>query len=288
MESAEKDSHARARQIGALLSLALLAESCTGRTSCLLEQLHRREFLLDMVDVERSCFRTHAGRGGWSNTLHRHECHDLSRADIIEIINKERFEALTAILALGNHLYLLTVQSSWAICSLSDALQLASPTACLLGAVTSIEILLSNPKEKYDAISQRLSALLGEDAITQYDAESVLNARHSYVHGGKVIEDYNIPMKAICLALSCLLRYAEVAHSFKSKKDLLYYLDFVSAGMRLSSIWNEAEKKVFNEMLKHKQKSHVFLFLSSRLHVPENQGRDRDLNPARGIHSPSG
>lgn len=108
----------------------------------------------------------------------------------------------------------------------------------------------------------RLDALLGEDYTAQYDAKSVLKARHDYVHEGEEIEGYILPKKAIGLALSSLLRYAEVAQFFRAKDELISYLDFVSKGMKLSCVWSEEEKRRFNKMLKHEQKGHDFPFLT--------------------------
>jgi hypothetical protein len=259
-----KDSYARAQRIGALLGLILLAENSHGQTCCLVEQLHRRELRLGMIDIEGGGFSYQGGSGGWSNTIcDPRRNHNLSRDDLKKIIFKEPFEALTAILypqkpSVPRSLRKAVEQSA---IRLADALHFASASARLLGAVTSIEILISNHGDSYDSNLQRLSALLGEGAIIQYNAKSVLRARHLYVHKGEEIEDYDLPMKAIGLALSCLLRYAEATRFFKDKDSLVEYLDFVYHGQRLSDNWNDAERKAFSELVKHNQKSHDFPFI---------------------------
>jgi hypothetical protein len=187
----------------------------------------------------------------------------LSRNDLKQTILKEPFKALTSVLlpqkpSLPRSLHKAVEQSS---IRLSDALHLASPSARLLGAVTSIEILISNHGDSYDLYLRRLAALLGDEAIEKYDAKSVLRARHLYVHKGEEIEGYSLPMNAIGLALSCLLRYSEIAQFSHNKTNLLEYLDFVNSGRKLADNWSNAERTKFNEFIKHKQESHKFSFL---------------------------
>lgn len=90
-------SSKRAQCIGALLGLTRLAENPTGRTCCLIDQVHRRNFQVEVVDVERSSCGISAGNA-WSCTLSDRECVDISRAELVELINKKPFKALTAIL----------------------------------------------------------------------------------------------------------------------------------------------------------------------------------------------
>lgn len=259
-----KDSYARAQRIGALLGLILLAENSHGQTCCLVEQLHRRELRLGMIDFEGGGFIYQSGSGGWSNTIcDPRRNHNLSRDDLKKIIFKEPFEALTAILypqkpSVPRSLRKAVEQSA---IRLADALHFASASARLLEAVTSIEILISNHGDSYDSNLQRLSALLGEDAIIQYNAKSVLRARHLYVHKGEEIEDYDLPIKAIGLALSCLLRYAELTRFFKDKDSLVEYLDFLNHGQKLWENWNRDERMAFSELVKHNQKSHYCPFM---------------------------
>ncbi len=152
----------------------------------------------------------------------------LSRRDLTEMLRKEPLRTLTSILfpqkpSLPRSLRKVVEQSA---IILADALHLASPSARLLGAVMSIEILISNQGDSYDTIRKRLTGLLGNDAEQRYNAEAVLKARHSYVHKGEEIRSDILPLKAIALALSCLLRYAEITPRFKNKDTLLNYLDF--------------------------------------------------------------
>jgi hypothetical protein len=258
------DSAARAQRISSLIGLVFLAENPRGETCCLVDQVHRRELRLAMIDIDESCFCYMGGDGSRSNTIFdSRRVQKLSRNDLRQTISKESFEALTSVLlpqkpSLPRSLHKAVEQSS---IRLSDALHLASPSARLLGAVTSIEILISNHGDSYDLNLRRLAALLGDEAIEKYDAKSVLRARHLYVHKGEEIEDYGLPMNAIGLALSSLLRYAEIAQFSQNKTALLEYLDFLNSGRKLSTNWSNAERTKFSEFIKHKQESHNFPFL---------------------------
>jgi len=263
-----RDSAARAYQIVALLALVFLARSHSGQACGLVEQLHRQTQSLAMLDLQGGGFRFRIGGGHWSYTiLDPKKTIQMSRGDLKKVLYQKRFTGLTqAVLSqrpsLPKSLRKAIAQST---IRLSDAVHSITPSAQLLGAVTSIEILLTGQVDSYETTKRRLAALLGTEAIIQYDAESVLRARHLYVHRGEEPEGYAIPLTAIGLALSCLLRYAEAAPGFSSKTALIEYLDFVYRADSLSCDWSEMERRAFQQLLKHERKSHEFPFLVKQL-----------------------
>lgn len=92
------DSTRRAQRIAALLGLVLLAENSYGETCCLIEQLHRREFRIGMIDTDENCFR-YQGGGSSSNTICSPERnYNLSRDELRKVISKEPFRALASVL----------------------------------------------------------------------------------------------------------------------------------------------------------------------------------------------
>ncbi len=113
------------------------------------------------------------------------------------------------------------------------------------------------------SLTNRLSALLGTESLIQHDVETVLQSRHLYVHQGQEIEEIEIPLKAIGLALSSLVRYAKIAMGFPGKDELVNYLDFIHSGDILSAHWDEVQQKTFRDLQEHERITVAMPFLES-------------------------
>lgn len=178
----------------------------------------------------------------------------MSRATIRGMIFRKPFHTLTEIIITRNSLLPKSFQRALqqALYRLADSIHSPVLSAQLLGAVTTLEILFTtNDGEKYDAIRQRLLALLGTSAEAQYSVVQVLQARHLYVHQGREVEDTQATYQAVILALNCLLQYARACSAFNDKEDFVTYLDFVYKAEQRSSVWSEGELKAFRRLLKH-------------------------------------
>ncbi len=145
---------------------------------------------------------------------------------------------------------------------LTEALYVRPPAAQLLGAVTAIEILVSDQIETYDQMRRRIAALLGREALDQYAVEGVLRARHRYVHQGDPGPARAMVPPAMGLALACLVRYAAAAPAFPDKGALLDYLDWAASGDRLARVWTPAEQRTLARGPKHTPAPLTFPFLT--------------------------
>jgi hypothetical protein len=98
-----------------------------------------------------------------------------------------------------------------------------TPELQLVGAVTSIEILLKSQQEKYEQVGIRLEHLISSYAFNFYTAQEVFQTRHNCVHAGqKVTKGY--AYLAIRLATNCLANYSIYAKNFDNAEQILDYL----------------------------------------------------------------
>lgn len=258
-----KDARLRAYQFAALLALVFLAKSKSGQTCGLVEQLHDQTKSTVMLTFQEPRFRFQVG-GAYSFTIRdSRETIKLSRDELRQILDQEPYEALARALLpqrapLPKSLHHSISQSA---IRLSDAVHSIIPSSQLLGAITSIEILLTHQTDKYESIKERLLALLGTDAVLKHNIESVLHSRHLYVHQGEEVSERSIPVKAVGLALSCLLRYAQIAPNFSDKNKLIEYLDFIYKSDKVSPCWTEEESRAFAVLQKHARSAHEFPFM---------------------------
>lgn len=111
---------------------------------------------------------------------------------------------------------------------LYEGMHVPTPESQVLGAITSIEILLSGGRSSFEVIRTRLKELLGKRAYTYYRADEVFDARNEMVHSGKRCTDTQGYL-ALVLAVSALLAYAKVAYQSPRDTQLLKQLDFTSA-----------------------------------------------------------
>jgi hypothetical protein len=185
---------------------------------------------------------------------------------LFAILNEPLFAPLTKVIlgqaksgidsTLANAITQATVRLASSIHSSEHSTQ-------LLGAVTSIEILLGEPKDKYDTVQHRLEMLFGKPTFDELKVDKLLKARHLYVHDGKDIEDKKLAGQTIALALSCLLCYAEAIQQFESKHTFGQYLNFIYEAEKVAKAnkWDEVTKAEFRKLIyKHRQGRHVFDF----------------------------
>jgi hypothetical protein len=263
----EKNTRVRAYQIASLFTILFLAESSSGGTCGLVEQIHKQIQSTVMLDISNKGFRFQIGSLYPLIIRPLPKAITLSIDELNLILHKPQYIHLTSILLPQRQKLPMSVSRAimQAAIRLSDAIHSITPSAQLLGAVTSIEILLANQTEKYETLSNRLSALLGTESLIQHDVETVLQARHLYVHQGQEVEEYKTPVKAVGLALNSLLRYAEVAPFFRDKEKLINYLDFVHSGEKLSMQWDETEQDSFRNLQKHERQAVTMPFNESLL-----------------------
>jgi hypothetical protein len=261
-DNVEKSSSNRAYSISAIVSLMLLASSNDGRTSGLVEQFHRRSKGLTQLDFERSLF-------GVQTTAYtaftQKDPLKIRSEELLTMMQMSPFDSLFKIVipqtsTLPKSIRMIVMQSA---IRLGNALHTAITATHLLGAVTTIEMMLSEQGEKYDTNKTRLTALLGAETLEHFDYDSVIRSRHLYVHNGIEPEDYKTSRNAVALAMSCLLMYAKITFIFKTKKDILEYLDLV---YRLDSYFNIHDEKnlhVLNSFMKHQREEFNLPFLKT-------------------------
>jgi hypothetical protein len=256
-----EDMRSRAYSVAALLSLVFFARSPSGKTCGLVEQLHEQVRNTVLLTLKEPDFRFQA-RPVYSYTIDSRRPIRTSRDDIIRMLHEEPYDALSrSVLSqrvrLAKSLRHTIVRSS---VRLSDALHAITLSSQLLGAITAIEILLTVQVDKYDIIKDRIAALLGTDADLRQSMDEIFQTRHLYVHQGKEVQDHKTSLRAIMLALSCLVRYAQAAQWFSGKTELVSYLDFVGKAGDLASGWDKAEQRAFQHLLKHEGGSIAFCF----------------------------
>lgn len=253
----------RASTISALLSLALIAESSDWRTCALVEQIHRRNQSLAMLAIDIGSFSLQLG-GHQSHTILGNPM-TVSTAELRRKLDAPALAPLTDVLqpqrpSLAKSLVDSTVESS---IRLSDALHSPSAAGQLLGAVTSIEILISDQGDSFETTKRRIVSLIGENAFNFYDGDRILNERHLYVHRGIEPSHGTLPTKGTGLALACILQYAQLVPKFSDRHALITYLDFLHLGNRMSDNWNVTEKENFKRLTKHEPIQSYFHFFTS-------------------------
>lgn len=253
----------RAFVVAAVLSIVFLAESRRGETCGLVQQLHRRKRDLAMLEINEGGFVYQGGGGQSRIILDRKFNIQVSRSQLKNLLRQDRYQGLanTVLIQqpeLGKSLRNANVQSAL---RLADAVHAISYSSQLLGAVTAIEILVAEMGDSYDTIKKRLCVLIGDDAVNLYQADAIFQARHRYVHKGEEVELYDLATNAVALALQSLLNYSNASFKFRSKLEIVQYLDFVALSNRISSIWNEAQQRSLVRLLKHSPKLYSLAFV---------------------------
>ena len=231
-----------------------------------MEQLHSQTRSLVMLEFQDGGFQFQIRSGRSLTQRSPKDIISLSRQQIQEILREDPFACLSNTLlpqspTLPKSLYRAILQST---IRLSDSIHTVTESSRLLGAVTSIEILTAEQGDSYETLYRRLISLLGKDAVEDFDAATVLQARHSYVHQGNEPEDTQISLSAIGLALSCLFRYAEAASGFVTKSHFLDYLDLIYASDKVNGYYDEKKPKVISDriFLKHHRTGYELPFLA--------------------------
>ncbi|ABX04081.1 MAG TPA: hypothetical protein DEF47_00970 [Herpetosiphon sp.] len=114
-----------------------------------------------------------------------------------------------------------------AVARLYKAIMATTYTDQLLGAITTLEILLTNDHSRtpYKKIKERIRTILGSELTTRYALETVFESRNHYVHRGTDLVERTIPLQAVGLAIATILRYADACIDYKTKDQLLNDLD---------------------------------------------------------------
>ena len=256
----------RAYEVSALISLVVLGHWMQPRTTALAEQLHRGTRSQMIVSLETGKYQFNVRHKQSFAALSSNSALVLSRQELRDLLNQKEFRGFTRAFERSSGYH----ESIWravrqAAVRLADALHTVDCVSQLLGAVTALEIMLLGPEARYPLLEHRRQALLGATATKNYQVEVVLNARHAYVHKGLNNVDQALASRAVYLSLSCLLRFSQVASLFSNKDQLWSYPDFAYEGQSRYSIWTDAERASFSNLLKFDCDESVF---------PYERGRD--------------
>jgi len=264
-----RDSIERAYELGALLGLVLLAKYRSSIKFGFVQQSYSSNQPAVLVDHKSGRYYYGSSPDRLTTLPRSSKPITISRRELNQVLGGERFVGLAQSLLPQKSRLARAVRNPIAQASIRlwDAVQSVTASAQLLGAVTSMEILLSNQEGNYETTKRRLGALIGETTFGRFDADKVFDLRHWYVHQGKPVENQRTALKAIGLALSCLLRYAEAALIFPSKSAVLQYLDFVHKADYLVRGWKAPEREAFQTLMKHVRKGHKFAFIHKGLNV---------------------
>ncbi|WP_110515687.1 hypothetical protein [Herpetosiphon llansteffanensis] len=114
-----------------------------------------------------------------------------------------------------------------AVARLYKSIMATTYTDQLLGAITALEILLTNDHRRtpYKKIKERVRTILGIELTDHYALERVFESRNNYVHRGTDLVERTIPLQALGLAVATLLRYADACIGYTTKDLLLSDID---------------------------------------------------------------
>ena len=97
--------------------------------------------------------------------------------------------------------------------------------------------------------------------MVHYKAKQVFSARHRFVHKGERLENGKLPNLAVALGLSCLLNYSEATSVFKSKVDLVQYLDFIFLSDKVRTGSSKDILSQLSASVGWKPRTHKFAFI---------------------------
>ena len=243
----------RSRQIASLLQLAFLCSGKEWRTCALVDQIRKSQNKRAVVAPEISGF---AMQFASRSALTCVQPFTTNRRQLLAMLRKNCIRYLSSILlpqksalnpSLQRHVFQAAIR-------LSDSLHDASIAGQLLGAVTSMEILLTE-QDGFDVLERRIARLVGLREFEFFGGKQLLKDRHLYVHQGiEPIQD-NLRKSSSALALLCLLRFAELTHCFDSKPDILAYLDFLCVGEKLHPKLTRQEQILLKRLTKKRDLS---------------------------------
>lgn len=241
----------RAQHIAALLTVVLLADSRYGETCGMLEQMLVRTEHLAMLEADQTYQMVSVGsKTAACITSGEYETPHLSRSQLEQLLALPHMIGLAQAVTRTRSSYGISLHNSirQACVRLADAALAVSYSAQLLGAVTSIEILLSGEGEGFKLLQQRLTQLVGKEAAQHHQLKEIFAARHLYVHQGKEIEQRSHALRALLLALQALLIYTQLATQVKTKHGVLHYLDLSNVAQKLAGEWS-TERQTMSQTL---------------------------------------
>lgn len=264
VSSLAKDAARRAYTVASVLGLVLLARSSSGDTCGLVEQVYGQTKSLVMLELREGGFRFESGGAGRPIGSTARSIR-MPRTELRSRLYKEASSGLSAALLPTRRLLSTSLHRAVneASVTLSSAVHSPALSSQVLGAITAIEILVSEQGDSYDTIRGRLSALLGTECTAAHQVEEILNTRHLYVHRGEEAEDSTVAVRAVSLGLSSLFRYAMAAPRFSSKRHLVEYLDLLTQADRFAQSWTENENSAFSGLLRHEREGFTFPFVSA-------------------------
>ena len=253
----------RACLIASLISLVLLARSKRGRTCGLVEHLGRSSENFFVMDFDVGTWAFQGGGGGGHMIYAREQTVRLTRAKLLAAVGAKSFRVLSSVCLLRRDKLPKSLGNSIAEATLTLGIAVHSemPERRLLGAVTAMEILLSDDLGRYETTERHLEILVGEKSRHSFRAKEVFRSRHAYVHRGQRISDPTLPLAATRLALLCLVRFAQCAPRFRSRTEMMDYLDMTSKTQSIS--WNSEQKTGLRKLTKLSTTPLKFPFLKT-------------------------
>ncbi len=265
-EELTKSAGARAFQIAGMLALVFLAKNDNAETCGLVEQLHRYRRTLTLLEFDDGGFVFQSGGGTSLTILDLQRCIRTKRSEIAALLKQKRFQGLASAVVPQRPKLPRSLRNAirQAVVRLSDAVHSSTPSSRLLGAVTTLEILLNEQGDSFELTSRRVQGLLGTAAVDAFRADDVFRARHLYVHRGEEVTDEALGMHSIALALAALLRFAEVAEDFSHKAALASYLDLVEQIERVT-VRDLDDGDLLSRVVRHQRSAPRLPFLRRRI-----------------------
>jgi hypothetical protein len=259
-----KEVRQRAMQVSAVFTVVCLATSTEGHLCGLSDQFSNTTEQMALLEIDQSGLTIQS----WGYPVDTFDCRggpdDLtfSIEELQSFLGQPIVKGLVQILtahkpSIAKSLY---TSISQACVRLASAILADSYTPQLLGAITCIELLLTNESQstRFAKIESRLSTLIGANLLEKYEFENILRARHAYVHRGEVVEARKYPLQVIGIAICALLLCANVAHRFKRKDSFLAYLDMLGLKEKLNG-WGDNQASEINHEILDEFKSNLEL-----------------------------
>lgn len=132
-------------------------------------------------------------------------------------------------------------------------INLPSPMSQLLGAVSSLEIILKDNR-KYENIINRVTTLLENEIYNKFEGnvikKEIFDKRHSIIHDGDNCEGINA-LKALKLTVNVLINYSCIHSSFINKDTICNVLDILNR-IKNNDILKDKNIELFKENRKLK------------------------------------
>jgi len=145
-----------------------------------------------------------------------------------------------------------------ALLRLFEAIHAPSFESRLMGAITSIEILLSD--RNWETLKKRVVALLGTGSLSTYGVDELFRLRHAVVHERGDVSHLQA-LLAVGMAMSSLFTVALLSYSVIHVQGLHRYLDFVAAAQAADEVFSERERLLLDKVLFHRPAIHKWPWL---------------------------